>query len=188
MRILMFLLVILTVACQKEYPYPSNDYKFEKDDEKPGIPISGKWVVIGGLMYVRDLELGTFVYYNHFGLDKDSSDLNYCGVADYDLQIIEINKTTYSFYPKQTGYGTFILNDDTTRIYGLNTTANHITIIENPFGNTQYIGGSAVPLIGRTVDYENDVVELRLNEGFCSGLGHNYKFFNIVIIKKIESW
>jgi hypothetical protein len=107
---LILALVLVTSSCQKETITPNVPEEQVIDE----IRLYGKWLLVGGSMYVTNLETGQKVKYDHFGPNKTISSLDYNG-SDIEIEAIELNTTTWSFYapPAVPGYGEFVLNGAT---------------------------------------------------------------------------
>jgi hypothetical protein len=143
-------------------------------------------------MYVDNHELGTKTVYQHFGSTKPVSSLRYEGPL-FDIETIVQGVTTYSFYkPLGTASsGSFILNEDTSRVYGLTVSSNYTSITENPLATSPsqlYMGGSARPFSGWTEDYDNKIIVLHIQEVEGSINGYNCRYFTEIRMKKIKEW
>ena len=195
MRFLLLILVILSFGCQKEYPYPSKEYKNVLPtsggyDTTKLVSRWGKFVIIDAIMYVDNHETGETVKFNHFGLHKDESSLRWGG-SIFDIETIVKDKTTYSFWPTLTGgngMGRFVLNDDTTKYYMVNYMGQNTSIIEDPIHGQQNLGGSARPFFGKTISKADNIISIEIQHMEGSIYGYNCHYWTELKLKKIEVW
>jgi hypothetical protein len=191
MKSLIYLIIasfLVLTSCKKEDIQPNSQVPTEVNQE---IGIYGKWVLVGGSMYVENMETGQKTKYDHFGLGKTTSSLNYDGSL-FDIEAIEVNVTTWSFYqpPSVPGYGDFVLNGDTQNPYGFYVTKNNWTIMENPQSTSanMQMGGSSRPITATICDYSDSTVYFYIQEGYTSIDNQNYTYISELKFKKIESW
>jgi hypothetical protein len=181
-------LVLTLTSCHKEVIQPNSQPTVLVDQE---IGLYGEWLLVGGSMYMENLETGKKTKYDHFGPGKTISSLDYNG-SDLDIEIIELNVTTWSFYQPLVvpGYGRFALNGDTLNLYGLNVTKHNWTIMENPQAtmSTMQMGGSSRPINAKICDYSDSTVYFYVQEGYTSIDNENYSYISELKFKKIKSW
>ena len=190
--ILYIIVALIFCSCNKE---DSNLVETEKvavadSSDKQIIPVWGKWILRSGKLYMENLETKQKFVYDHFDSTKTTSSLRYSG-AMFDIEVIQKDFTTWSFYSGNGGdYGTFILNDSTQNLYALNITQSNWTIIEHPTATvaTMQMGGSARPISAYIDDYDNNLVKFYIQEVYESIDGYNVKYFNELVFQKIESW
>lgn len=187
MKSLFYLIIATTlvlVSCKKENIEPNPQVPTEINQE---IRLYGKWVLVGGSMYVENIETGKKTKYNHFGPGKTTSSLN-CGGSEFAIEVIELNTTTWSFYepPMVPGFGNFVLNGDTQNPYGFNVTKNNWTIMENPQSTSanMQMGGSARPIRATICDYSDSTVYFYVQESS----NDTCYYISELKFKKIESW
>lgn len=188
--IYLILLVVLslTVSCKKENIQPNVKPEVEQAQE---IRIYGKWLLIGGSMYMTNMETNVKTKYDHFGPNKTISSLDYDG-ADIEFEIIELNVTTWSFYqpPSVPGFGEFVLNGDLVNPYGFYVTNNNWTIMEHPqsTASNMQMGGSSRPISATIHSYSDSIVCFYVQNGYTSIDNQNYSYFSELKFQKIESW
>lgn len=187
MKSLFYLIIATTlvlVSCKKENIEPNPQVPTEINQE---IRLYGKWVLVGGSMYVENIETGKKTKYNHFGPGKTTSSLN-CGGSEFAIEVIELNTTTWSFYepPMVPGFGNFVLNGDTQNPYGFYVTKNNWTIMENPQSTSanMQMGGSARPIRATICDYSDSTVYFYVQESS----NDTCYYISELKFKKIESW
>jgi len=182
---------LLFVSCEKETIYPSDTYNldFTSPVTSPTVNLWGKFVVIDAIMYVDNNETGQKTVFHHFGPTKTSSSMRWGG-SYYDIETIIKDTTTYSFYEpiSYPGYGRFVLNDDTTKRYAVYFVGQNRSIVEDPTNTTQLMGGSARPFSGQTVDYNNKIVRMQIQEMQGSINGYNCRYWTELTLKKIQEW
>ena len=119
MKSLIYLIIVASlvlVSCKKENLNPNPQIPTQVNQE---IRLYGKWLLVGGSMYVENIETGEKTKYDHFGPGKTTSSLNYDGSV-FAIEVLELNTTTWSFYepPAVPGFGDFVLNGDIQHPYG----------------------------------------------------------------------
>lgn len=191
LHFLFIVVALLFVSCEKETIYPSDTYNldFTTPVSGPTINLWGKFVVIYAIMYVDNNETGQKTVYHHFGPTKTSSSMRWGG-SYYDIETIIKDTTTYSFYKPTSypGYGRFVLNDDTTKRYAVYFVGQNSSIVEDPTNTTQLMGGSSRPFSGQTVDYNNKIVRMQIQEMQGSINGYNCRYWTELTLKKIQEW
>lgn len=185
----LLLIIIVLFSCEKqELPKPS---PVVNEVLPVSITYEGKWLLVGGKMYVINLETNERIVYNHFDSNKKISSLRYDGSL-FGIEDIEVDKTTWTFHsPKYIpGTGLFILNDDTTKKFGFYVTKHNCTIIEHPTSKPDelQLGGSARPISAAIKNYEEKTVFFYIQECYLSINGYNCKSYNELVFKKIEEW
>lgn len=184
---LIFTLVLVTSSCQKEDIRPN----VPEEQTIEEIRLYGKWLLVGGCMYMTNLETSQKIKYEHFGPNKTISSLDYNG-SDLEIETIELNVTTWAFYapPAVPGYGEFILNDDMQNPYGFYVTKNNWTIMEHPqaTASNMQMGGSSRPINAQIVNFSDSTVNFYIQEGYTSINGQNYSYISELKFRKIESW
>ena len=160
-------LLLLAVSCKKE--------------EKP-LHLFGKWVLTDGYLYVTNLETGEKTYYHHFGEGKTVSQLSGFNKPKFELEKIEINKTTWEFKKNME----FILNDNVDSPLYINVVGDNWTIIEHPTTGITMLGGSSRPFRAYSHDYKNNIIEIDIQEQYGSYKGYNVQWSNILYFKKIS--
>ena len=196
MKNLLLILIfgITLLSCRKEYPYPTKDYDSIPSvggyDTSVTVSRWGKFLIIDAVMYVDNHETGEKLVFNHFDDNKTVSSLRWDGV-EFDIELIEKDVTTYSFWSTPTGgngMGRFVLNDDTTKHYMVNYMGSFTSIIEDPTHGEQNMGGSARPFSGQTISKEDNTISIQIQEMEGSIGGYNCHYWTQLTLRKIESW
>jgi len=170
--------IFISTSCKKQEPLKSDN---ETEIVVEEIELYGKWILVGGQMYVE--ENGVKTVYEHFSPSKTVSSLRIDGQI-FDFEIIELNRTIWEFKRSDVNleYGEFILNNDYYNPYGLNITNNNWTIIEHPDSNIpSKLGGSSRPISAEIFNYEDKIVTFFVQE-MISG---DKKYFNALQFKKL---
>jgi hypothetical protein len=180
---------LLLSSCRKEVIYPTNQLPanvptIPTDD---GVARWGEFLVVDAVMYFDNLDNGTHTVYNHFGVGKSRSSLRWGG-SMFAIEDIVKDTTTYSFWKPSMypGIGNFVLNEDTTRYYGVQYTGLNQSIIEDPTHGQQNLGGSARPFSGQTIDATT--IAIQIEEVYASVNGQNCHYWTQLTLKKIKSW
>jgi hypothetical protein len=190
MKSLIYLIVLshlFLFSCQKENIEPTTP----PAEAKQEIGLYGKWLLIGGTMYIENLETNKKVKYSHFGSNRPVSSLNYNGI-NFNIELLEINVTTWSFYrpPLVPGFGRFALNNDTLNLYGFYVTKNNWTIMENPQStiSTMQMSGSAKPIYAEIFNFSDSIVNFYIQEAYTPINNQNCRYISELKFKKIETW
>ena len=189
---LLFLILGVTfTSCKKEDIQPTQP----AIEIAPSVELSGKWLLVGGEMYVSNLTTDSDSVYSHFGPNKTVSSLRFMESPNFDIESIEINQTTWSFYDPQNvgGFGEFVLNDNNSNPYAIEFSfaGGQVTpkaIIPNP-NNTSGNQLSRMVLMGfEAYDVANNVWVFYVYNATTSHNGCNYEYFSALKFKKIQSW
>jgi hypothetical protein len=189
-KLVLLISLIGLFSCKKPYVYPSDTYPVPKQEEpKKAISIWGKFVIIDAVMYVDNHETGEKKVYSHFGPNKTTSSLRWGG-SIYEIEEIKKDTTSYSFWPpiNTTGYGKFVLNDDTSRHYAVYYVGTSKCIVEDPVRGQSLMGGSARPFSGQTISYKDSTVAMQIQEVEGSIDGYNCRYWTQLTLKKVKSW
>jgi len=190
--ILVIIYSISFFSCRKKEIYPSDELipLIEKNiDTNKSISAWGKFIIIDAKMYIENYETGEKRSYNHFNYNKSRSSLRFGG-SIFKIESIIKDTTTYSFYKpiNNSNYGKFVLNNDTSQHYAVYYMGLNKTIIEDPIHNQSLIGGSARPFIGKTLDFYQHTITIKIQETVANIGGYNCNYFTILTLKKIENW
>lgn len=184
--ILLSLIVCISlISCKKD---DTTKPKLTVEEPKE-LSIYGEWLLIGGDMYMENMETHVKTSYHHFNTTKTVSSTRYEGSL-FPIEIIENNKTTWAIYPPNMvpGNGVFILNSDTLNQYGFHVTTSNWTIIESPLTGKTQMGGGSRPISATIVDYDEKIGEFTIEEGTTSIKNQNYTYFNVLRLKKTKEW
>ena len=187
--------LLLLTSCQPEPISPTDTYpaglgSMTPVNSGPSVSMWGRFKLISGVMYVDNHETGERLVFNHFNPTKHVSSLRWGG-SMFDIENIEENVTTYSFYQPTSypGYGKFILNDNPTNRYAVYFVGSNKTIVEDPIYNgTVLMGGSARPFSGQTVDYANGIIRIQIQEMEGSINGYNCHYWSELTFQKVAAW
>lgn len=200
-KLLLLFVVFSAFACEKE-PEVYNDVHGEFiDNDQPWSLFYGKdlvvdgeplpnmveWQLVGGVMYMENIETGYKVKYNHFGPSRTVSSLRYSG-TELEIEELELGVTTWQFKAPSMYNYEFILNKDSLNPYGYQESASYRSIIEHPtagFGDQQ-MGGSARPFVAYTEDYDAGLLNIRIQEAYEGIDGYNWKYFSVLTFKLID--
>ncbi len=181
----------IVISCKKKVVYPTDQLpaNVPTKDTTPTVDSWGKFVIIDATMWVENKETGVKTRYNHFNTTKSRSSHRWGG-GMFDIETIIKDTTTYSFWKPINfpGIGKFVLNDDTTKYYGVNYIGMYSTIIEDPTHGQQNMGGSGRPFSGITLDYTNQLIGITIQEMEGSINGYNCRYFTELTLKKTQSW
>ena len=179
------------LACKKTTTYPTSQLPANVPTliDFDGVGRWGKFVITDAVMYVQNNETGIKTVYNHFSPTKSRSSLRYGG-SQFSIEDIIKDTTTYSFWKPINfpGVGKFVLNDDTTRYYGVNYIGPYSTIIEDPTHTQQNLGGSGRPYSGQTISKADKTIAIQIEEIEGSINGYNCKYWTQLTLKKIQEW
>lgn len=182
---LFLLILIFFISCKKDSPLEEKA-KVVKDTRS--LTMWGTFLVLDAQLYLDNHETGAKLVYNHFSDSKSVSSLRYDG-SNFEIENLVKGVTTYSFYqPRGGNVGTFLLNGDSSKVYGLNIMGPYTTIIEHPTSGIQLMGGSARPFGGWTIDYDNKIILLHIEEVEGSVDGYNCHYYTEIRLKKIKEF
>jgi len=169
----------LYIPCTTQYPTTQNTISYVDINF-----IEGCWELLGGKLYMENLETGESTELFHFQY-SDTSSLRYNG-SMYEFEDIIKNNTFWCFdFPVNVpGMGNFILNNDTVTPYGLSVTENNLTVTEPLVGQYLLLGGSGRPLLYEIVNLEHRVVNFYVQETYENIDGYNYRYYSKLKFKK----
>jgi hypothetical protein len=191
MKQIIYLIVFLFVliSCKKEEIKPNVVTPTEEVPQE--IRLYGKWLLVGGSLYLENLETHEKTKYDHFGPGKTTSSLDLDG-SDLEIEDIELDVTTWAFYQPYTvpGYGEFVLNNDTIQPYGFYVTKHNWSIVEHPQStqSNMQLGGSSRPISAVICNMADTTVYFYIQEEYTSINNMNYRYISELKFKKIESW
>ncbi len=183
------IVVFSLISCQKEEIKPNNQVTTQEQPQE--IRLYGKWLLVGGSLYLENIETHQKTKYDHFGPGKTISSLDLDG-SDIEIEDIELNVTTWAFYQPYTvpGYGKFVLNNDTIQPYGFYVTKHNWSIVEHPQStqSNMQMNGSSRPISAVICNMSDTTVYFYIQEDYTSIDNMNYKYISELKFKKIESW
>jgi hypothetical protein len=199
MRYIFLILLLAFFSCKKEEPIvdtpesvvidDSWDLFYGKDKVVKGQPTPNhvKWLLVGGTMYMENLMTGYKIKYNHFDGVRLFSSLRYSGY-EYDIEVLEVGKTTWQFRYGKYKTKEFVLNNDTLHPYGYNESASFRSIIELSTSKPEdlKLGGSARPFNVWTKDYDAGLIEVKIQEGYEGIDGYNWRYFTVLTFKLVD--
>jgi hypothetical protein len=170
-----FIFILLFVSCKKK-----------EQDLKPW----GVWVLRDAYMYVT-YDDGIKEKWAHFSDSKKVSSLRYDGNILFDIEKIEKDVTTWTFYRPRTnpGDGDFVLNGDETRNYLLHYMGDNMSIIESDEQPLQSnLGGSSRPIKGHTIDSKNKLITIQVQMVVGSIKGRNCEYHTLLTMERIKDF
>lgn len=186
----LFLLLVITLlfSCKKE-PIEYNDVHEDVEDtiDGSGITLEGKWVLVGGQMYVTNLDNNVKTRYSHFSNVKTHSSMR-MGGSIYRIEELYIDSTTWTFrkYPNSP-YGKFYLNNDSVNYYGMQISSYGNRITESMEVNIPTkMGGSAKPFRAFINDFEEEIIDVKVHEGYNNDGANNFNYYSILQFKKLN--
>ncbi len=185
---------VLMTSCQKEYPYPSNQYPTPDRSTPQELSIYGKWKITDATMHITNVVTGVKKDSNLFTSSTIASMAQ--GKVGFPIDSLEKNVTTYTFKKGiGYGYGAFLLNGDSIRPYELTCYSGEYTIIEKGLtqsidstqtnNSIQLMGGSSRPIMAyRTVNYTGGIMSMDINDRRDSTL--NFEYYTELTLEKIN--
>jgi len=189
-NLLYILLVFVFCSCEKNYPLIDCDSPYPTtQDTTPIVHVEfmeGNWLLLDGVMFMDNLDLNTSTTQHHFSGGPTSS-LRY-DTPLYGFEAIVRYETTWCFdFPNTIpGVGSFILNYDSLTPYGLNVHNSYLTVIEPVNGTQLLLGGSSRSITVKTTDYDNEIMELLVQESYQQINGYDCRYYTILTFKKIN--
>lgn len=186
MKKLAFILGILALSffsCKKTDIQPVKEKVIVQE-----LSIYGKWLLVGGDLYMENMDNHIKTKYSHFDATKTTSSLRYEG-ALFSIETLTNNVTIWQFKQpiNSSSYGDFILNNDTLNPYCLYVTTYNMSVTEalNATSSTMQMGGSSLPIEYSTSDFNNGIMDIKVFESFVEINNINYSYFSILKFKKI---
>ena len=184
---LSLILTIGLISCKKTEIQP-----VKEPEPTKVISIFGKWQLIGGDMYMENLDTHVKTKYNHFNSTKLTSSLRYEG-ALYPVETLTNNVTTWSIYQpasSSSNDGIFVLNGDSTKLCAFHITPSNwsITELSTATATNMQMGGTSLPLSSTISDYDNKICDFTVFESFVVINNENYNYFSVLHFKKIQEW
>lgn len=169
----------LYIPCNTQYPTNQNPTSYVDVNF-----LDGCWNLLGGELYMENLETGESTELLHFQY-SDTSSLRYNG-SMYEFEDIIKKNTSWCFdFPVNVpGMGSFVLNSDSLYPYGLSVTSNNITITEPLVGSYLLLGGSSRPLVYEIISLENKIVNFYVQETYENIDGYNCRYYSKLKFKK----
>lgn len=153
------------LSCKKD-PEPKPDTVQSTVQTNNTNPIGIAWELYSGRVFVENLDVTAFLYYDHFSSTKNASNLDIYAPSWLPIDIVTKGLTTWKF----TSSNQFILDGGSTYSYNVNTNG-----IFNVYGLEN---GSArnIEVLLSTPDYINVKVYLSYgNDGI-----NNYSFYSVL--------
>jgi hypothetical protein len=181
--IILTALISLTLfSCRKEIVEPDlgpNRVAYPDFEEQYSID-NKTYVLIGGKLYMENVETGEKVVYDHFGDGKNVSGMR-AGNYEYEIEKLELYETTWGFYSPDRLE--FRLNGDSLDPYEIQETSFSKSIIEHSQASvdgpiTIKMGGSAKPFTMGVIDKENEIIRIYINEAYIDMDGEQWTYFN----------
>ena len=118
-HIFSFYLMLIIISCKKEsldVPENHQTITYPTYDN----PISDVWELYSGRVFVKNLDNNSTIYYDHFGPNKNSSNLSIFSLSWLPIDIITKGMTTWKFSSSMQ----FILDGSSTYNYNASTSIN----------------------------------------------------------------
>ena len=150
----------------------------------------GIWILRDAVMYVT-YDNGAKEKWAHFSDSKKASSLRYDGEILFDIEKIEKDVTTWSFYrpSSSNGTGDFVLNGDASKNYLVQYYGDNMSIIESDELPLQSnLGGSSRPLIGNTIDSKKKIITIKVQTVVGSVNGKNCEYYTLLTMQRIEDF
>jgi hypothetical protein len=160
-----FTLLLLVSSCKK----------YEFNEVLPTIE-GTEWILKSGRVYVENLDNGELTYYDHFGPNRTTSNLDIFGGSSTDIDEILENQTSWYFLD-----GNFILNNNVYYEYtsmGSGSQTQYTIIGVPPFGSSRNIG---------VVEFNSTILTLMVYESNESHNGVNYHYYTTLTFIKAGS-
>ena len=169
-NILLVSLVIGFTSCKKENIEPINP-QTTVDTPANVNPIGYVWELYSGRVFVKNLDNNTTFYYDHFGPNKNSSNLDIFTPSWLPIDIVTKGLTTWKF----TSSNQFILDGGSTYNYNVNTNG-----IFNVYGLEN---GSQrnIEVLKSTDNY----MDVKVRESVGSDGVYNYSFYTVLTFVKV---
>ena len=191
MKVFIYLLglVLLVCSCEKEpVEYNKSNISLpDSGDIGPTLSINGEWLLISGRMYLKEME-GNYESskYDHFDANKSNSSMRYGGSL-CRIEDLYGDSTIWDFNINEYGGGVFILDRDSSSKYNIQAGSyGSWRITENMNMNIpQKMGGSAKPFTAHINDFDNQIIDVIINEMSTGIDGINYTYHNVLQFKKL---
>jgi len=173
--LILAVLLIGLFSCKKNELEDFNQTTIDTTNQNP-LLIYGRWKLIDGRMYFRNLDLAVWYSCAHFGPNRTTSCLRYSGFI-YEIELIKKDTTVWEFKPPQSTpyYGKFILNYDYQHPYMFYVYHKNWSIIQ--------IGGSSRPI--KVYKVSNNQIMIQIEQVYESIRGYNYTYFSELLFEKI---
>jgi hypothetical protein len=166
--LLVFLLLFTFISCKKEPPVADNPSFIS--GTKNVNPIGITWELYSGQVFIENMDTRDLKYYDHFGVNKNTSNLNIFELSTLPFDIISKGITTWKF----TSSKEFIINNNNTYQYTVNSLG-----IFNLYGN-EIGSGRNIEVLKSTEEY----LIVKLNTQYGNDGVNNYRFYNVLIFVK----
>lgn len=157
-------------SCKKEVIEPSNPQTTINNPTNVN-PIGYTWELYSGRVFVENMDNGSTFYYDHFGPNKNSSNLDIFLPSWLPIDIITKGSTTWKF----TSSNQFILDGGST--YNYNTNTHGIFSVYGLENGSQ----RNIEVLNSTENYMN----VKVRESFGNDGTYNYSFYTILTFVKV---
>jgi len=187
-KLFLFLIIPLLLSCKKdEIEYNDIHVDVEDSIDGTGITLEGSWVLIGGQMYVTNLDNNVKTRYAHFSDEKTHSSMRMDG-SIYRIEELYVDSTTWTFRKySDSPYGKFYLDKDSVNYYGMqiSTYANRITEAME-VNLPRKMAGSAKPFRAFVNDLEYQIIDIKVHEAYTNDGVNNFNYYSILQFKKLD--
>lgn len=169
----LFVISITFISCQKEERVVPDNPQTTVEKPKDISPIGYDWELYSGRVFITNLDNQSTFYYDHFGPNKNVSNLDIFSPSTLPFDIVNKGLTKWKF----TSSNLFILDGGSTYTFSLNT--NNIFRVYGMENGSSRI----IEILNCTADYMN----VKVLESSGSDGNFNYSFYTILTFTKVGS-
>lgn len=166
-KIIVLLISIVLISCKKEIEPVTSITVIPNTLENP---IGVNWELYSGKVFVKNMTLQDYYYYDHFGPNKNSSNLDIFGNSWLPIDIITKGMTTWKF----TSSNQFILDGQSIYNYNLYNSTFNVYGLEN---------GSARPIT--LLSNNGDYMIVKTYESYGNNGNQNFSFYNYLTFVRV---
>lgn len=169
----LFVISITFISCQKEERVVPDNPQTTVEKPKDVSPIGYDWELYSGRVFVTNIDNNATFYYDHFGPNKNVSNLDIFSPSTLPFDIINKGLTKWKF----TSSNQFILDGGSTYTFSLNV--NNIYRVYGMENGSSRI----IEILNCTADYMN----VKVLESSGSDGTFNYSFYTVLTFIKVGS-
>lgn len=166
-KILILILSLLFISCEKKEVVPTTSSVVVPNTIEN--PIGVTWELYSGRVFVKNITLLDNYYYDHFGPNKNSSNLDVFSPSWLPIDIITKGMTTWKF----TSSSQFILDGQSTYTYNLYNSTFNVYGLEN---------GSARPIT--ILSNNGDYMVVKIYESNGNNGTYNFSFYTYLTFRR----
>lgn len=168
--VLLILLTIGFTSCNKQNLEPTSEATVINNPVNVN-PIGVSWELYSGRVFVKNLDNGSKLYYDHFGSTKNSSNLDVFLPSWLPIDIITKGSTNWKFNSSNQ----FVLDGGSSYNYNVNTNG-----IFNVYGLEN---GSARNI--EVINSTNDYMDVKVFESNGNDGTYNYSFYTVLTFVRV---